>query len=269
MHLKRWLTAIVLLPVLIGILLKGNSLLFTSLVCAITLISMKEYLAMVSAGHSGAMCSGLQGIAYAVSICIVIAAHLDSMAMLLAILVLDLLLAACVVIVRFSPESRILESAAAQIQGIVYVPVFLSFLIWIRNSESGPTWVVWVWLIIAASDTGAYYTGTYFGRHLLSPRVSPKKTIEGSIGGIIAAVIVGAVFNRLFLPELGTVPVIAFAAIAAVSGQIGDLFESALKRCGGIKDSGRLLPGHGGILDRIDGLIFALPVAFLFKAYLL
>jgi len=127
----------------------------------------------------------------------------------------------------------------------------------------------WVFLLLASvwlSDSGAYYTGRAFGRRKLAPTVSPNKTWEGSIGGAIAA-LVGAVGWSFW--QYGTIEplLLGWVLVVAIAGQIGDLFESKLKRGAGVKDSGNLLPGHGGMLDRIDGILFAAPLMALALEY--
>lgn len=121
-------------------------------------------------------------------------------------------------------------------------------------------------LIVWATDIGAYFVGKGIGKNKLIPSVSPNKTIEGSIGGIVSAVIVALlmwVFFRHQLPAIGFVKLIVFSVIFSIVGQIGDLVESAIKRYYGVKDSGKLLPGHGGVLDRFDNLIFVFPIMHL------
>ncbi|MBU4131253.1 MAG: phosphatidate cytidylyltransferase, partial [Proteobacteria bacterium] len=121
-----------------------------------------------------------------------------------------------------------------------------------------------------ANDTGAFYTGTFFGKHKLAPNISPNKTIEGSVGGILTSMVAGFVFSFAFFDNftlaLHTLPC---SFLMAVAGQIGDLFESAMKRASNIKDSGRILPGHGGMLDRIDGLLLAIPVLYVYLVFLI
>jgi phosphatidate cytidylyltransferase len=111
-------------------------------------------------------------------------------------------------------------------------------------------------------DSAAYYIGRQFGKHKLAPRVSPGKSWEGAIASVLGAVLFGLLYLGHFLPQIPWWQVIVMAAIANTAGQLGDLAESALKRGAGVKDSGNLLPGHGGILDRVDSSLFALPVVY-------
>ena len=269
MHFKRWITALILVPVLFLILLKGPALAFTMVVILVTFLGLNEYFIIVSSpkysidNHKIPLL--LLILTHALGAGIICAAHTAGAGGAIAMVAANLLIVALAVVLTFSPDSNMLTFASRQIMGVVYIPLFLSFLVLIRNSDQGAVWVIWVFLIVAASDTGAFYVGTHFGRHKLSPRVSPNKSVEGSVAGILSAVIVGVLFDLLFIEGVSMFQAACFSAFAAAVGQVGDLFESALKRRGGIKDSGSILPGHGGILDRIDGLIFALPLAFAFK----
>ncbi|NJL58784.1 MAG: phosphatidate cytidylyltransferase [Desulfobacteraceae bacterium] len=151
---------------------------------------------------------------------------------------------------------------------MIYIALSLSFLIMIRESPDGMIWIFWILGIIFAGDVGAFYVGRQFGQHKLCPSVSPGKTVEGAIGGILANILLGAV-GKFFLLELPWGQSILMAICIGIAGQVGDLFESEFKRTTGVKDSGVILPGHGGVLDRIDALLFAAPVAFLFKKFIL
>ena len=136
-----------------------------------------------------------------------------------------------------------LETVKYQVQGIIYIPLLLLFLVLIRNGTDGMLWLVLLLCVIFAGDTSAYYFGTYLGRHKLAPAVSPGKTIEGALGGLAANLAVGAGFKALFLPDLPWVLSIILFLVLGITGQVGDLFESELKRTSNIKDSGGLLPG--------------------------
>ena len=116
--------------------------------------------------------------------------------------------------------------------------------------------------VVIVSDSLQYYTGRLLGRRPLAPRVSPKKTIEGAIGGVIFGILFMAVAGRFVLPVLGIPALALLGAVVVVLGILGDLFESRLKREAGVKDSSALIPGHGGVLDRIDALLFAIPAFY-------
>lgn len=150
------------------------------------------------------------------------------------------------------------------VMGWLYIPYLLSYVLLIGRISTGNRWVFFALLVTIANDAGAFYCGKYYGRHKLYERVSPKKTIEGSAGGLAGGMLLGTSFGLLFL---GTVPMfwlVFLSLLLAVTGQIGDLLESLLKRLHGIKDSSDILPGHGGILDRLDSLLFVFPVIWFF-----
>lgn len=139
---------------------------------------------------------------------------------------------------------------------------------WIHASEpKGHLWLFTALTIVWAADSGAYFAGRRFGKRKLAPTISPNKTLEGLVGGVIAGVAVGIAGALLAGASASQLPLVATVAlIATLASVVGDLYESLLKRHAGVKDSGRLIPGHGGILDRIDGVLAALPVFALGKA---
>ncbi|HSM11029.1 MAG TPA: phosphatidate cytidylyltransferase [Lysobacter sp.] len=162
--------------------------------------------------------------------------------------------------------ARALKLAAG---ALAVIPAWCA-LAWIHASEpNGHRWLLAALMTVWAADTGAYFVGRKFGKHKLAPRVSPNKTIEGLIGGVVAGVVVAMAFALLAGATPAQLPIVALVALVAVLfSVIGDLFESLLKRHANVKDSGHLIPGHGGILDRIDGVIAALPVFALGKGVL-
>lgn len=155
---------------------------------------------------------------------------------------------------------------ALAIGALILIPAGLG-LITLQAGSGGRELCAMVVALVAAADTGAYFAGRRWGRRKLAPRVSPGKTLEGLLGGVAAALLLGLIWQWASLgqPGLGVLPVAALVAALAV---LGDLFESLLKRHRGVKDSGRILPGHGGMLDRIDGLMAAIP-AFILASPLL
>jgi phosphatidate cytidylyltransferase len=146
--------------------------------------------------------------------------------------------------------------------GVLYVGLLLPHFIWLHRLDGGPGWVAFVIAVGMAGDTGGYFIGHAFGRRRLIPRVSPGKTVEGAVGVLLGSAL-GAVFaNLLFLRARPWSEIIALAIFLGVIGQLGDLSESVMKRSFGAKESGWIFPGHGGVLDRIDSLLF--PVSFVY-----
>ncbi len=154
------------------------------------------------------------------------------------------------------------EQVSTLFFGIFYVALLFSFLILVRGLPHGVALIFFLLFVTWAGDTGAYLTGRTLGSHLLCPRVSPAKTIEGSCGGAVFSIAIALVCWATFLKHISVVHCLALAAGINVLNQIGDLSESAIKRSCGVKDSGKILPGHGGILDRIDSLLFAAPFLY-------
>jgi phosphatidate cytidylyltransferase len=160
------------------------------------------------------------------------------------------------------PVEGALEDIAVTLLGIFYVAMLFGFQVAIHAGSPGKRWLVFLFLAIWASDTGAYYAGTALGRHRLYEKISPKKSIEGLVGGTLASAVIAVLCKIWLVPALGWVEAALLGAFLALVGTMGDLVESLIKRSAGVKDSGTLIPGHGGILDRMDSMLFAAPVLF-------
>jgi phosphatidate cytidylyltransferase len=159
-----------------------------------------------------------------------------------------------------------LQTAAISAFAPLYIGLPLGLLAatrWMLGREAALLLI----LTVATSDTFQYYSGRAFGRHLLAPVVSPKKTVEGAIGGLVGAVLSLAVIGHWWLPQMGLTARIMLGLAVAAVGIVGDLFESLLKRSVDMKDASAVIPGHGGVLDRIDALLFAAPVYYVFVRY--
>lgn len=174
--------------------------------------------------------------------------------------------------------ARAIGSSGATILGAIYTGGFLSLLLAWPGPSSSPgavhspfdsrAAIFFLLAVIWASDIGAFYVGRTIGKHKLAPRISPGKTIEGLAGGLIASVLVSLVFHRFWLRGYGLGALVLLAIVLDLAGVLGDLAESAMKRGAGVKDSSSLVPGHGGVLDRIDSLLFAVPVMYYYPSLL-
>jgi phosphatidate cytidylyltransferase len=163
----------------------------------------------------------------------------------------------------FTDATGSLGRIAVGLASLLYCSATLGFLVLIQGNPAHRNLVLLLFVIIWAGDTAAYYVGRALGRHPLAPQVSPKKTVEGAIAGLIVSVIAGTA-GGVRLIGISWLDLVTISAVTAVMGQLGDLAESVLKRSAGVKDSSSVLPGHGGILDRLDSLFFATPVFYWF-----
>lgn len=154
------------------------------------------------------------------------------------------------------------------ILGWLYIPYLLSYVMLIGRAGDGRGWVLFCVVVAVAGDSGAYYTGRALGRYKLYEKVSPKKTVEGSVGGLVGSMAAGLFMGLIALRGVPAWELLAVAAVLSLVGQIGDLVESMLKRIRGVKDSSSLLPGHGGVLDRVDSLLFIFPAAWFYLTVL-
>ena len=167
-----------------------------------------------------------------------------------------------------------LDEAGARMAWLIAGPLYIGGAVGAVASlhhldQSGGTWVVLAMSFAWGSDTGGYFAGKALGKHKLYELISPKKTVEGAIGGLVAVVGFGVVIRFLWLPELPVLHVVVLALVAGAIGQAGDLCVSVIKRSTGVKDSGVLIPGHGGLLDRIDALMFTGAVTLLYTRWVL
>jgi phosphatidate cytidylyltransferase len=167
---------------------------------------------------------------------------------------------ALVMVMRDEDLAHALPRAALLLTGVLYV--FGCWKCARPLRELNPHWLMYGLLLNWVGDIGAYYIGRPFGKHKLAPRVSPKKSWEGSVASVFTSAVVGTFYLQRFLPSVPLWQAAALSVAANIAGQLGDLAESAMKRGAHVKDSGVILPGHGGLLDRVDSTLFALPVIY-------
>ena len=188
--------------------------------------------------------------------------------LLLAVLVFGTMAAATLQLVIFSDITHAARGAATMVFGLLYIPLLLTPLALLKRFAEGGDWVLLVLMVAFFSDTGAYAAGRAFGRRKLYPAVSPGKTVEGALGGLIASFAAAAVAKLWFMPQLGWLDALLVSVPGGALGQIGDLVESMIKRAYAVKDSGRIIPGHGGLLDRVDALLFCGAYVYLYARYI-
>lgn len=254
----RVATAAVAIPILLAIIFAGPPAALAVLIFVLGCVAVVEYMRMAFAGRSVDVGLGVAAGVFVLAVATASPAPGPLLHGAFAAVVAVLLVS---VVLRPVEMADGLRDASISLMGIAYVAILAHF-VWLRHLPDGPYWVTFIVANGMASDTGAYFTGKTFGRHKLSPRVSPGKTVEGAVGNLAAAALVGLLGKWLFFPEWTWWGMAVLAMVLAAIGQFGDLCESAIKRAFGSKESGAIFPGHGGVLDRIDSLLF--PVAILY-----
>jgi phosphatidate cytidylyltransferase len=261
--MKRVVTALFLIPVCVYSALFAPWWLFFGVVAIVALLCMREYASITES---------FAPLGYLAGILILLAPPRET----LLILILSTLAAMCLPLSAGVPEKG-LTRAAALVLGIVYIFGAWKTAILLHDSapqpagfgaSSGNHLLMFGLMVNWIGDTGAYYVGKNFGRHKLAPAVSPGKTWEGAAASAVTGVIFGLIYLPLAIKGTSLLLAGLLAMAASVAGQIGDLAESAIKRGAGVKDSGGLLPGHGGMLDRVDSSMFALPVLYAISTFL-
>lgn len=258
-HLKRWLTGLTALPILIYLIGFGPRWLFYGVVLAAAVIGTSEFYRMTA--------PQMPRVLYWAGAALMLALFAILSLRRVHLLPIVIFLWAMVPLVYFvvayeSPSASATSDMGKAVLGLVYVGLPLALLVLMDFFVKGRLWIFFVLTVVFATDTGAFYGGKLFGMRKLAPVVSPNKTWEGAAGGALLSLIAGLLFMKIFgLRRVGAGVVFLILCLSTVA-QLGDLAESMLKRHHGIKDSGTILPGHGGILDRIDGLLFSTPVLY-------
>ena len=271
--MQRIITAVIVLPFLIAsFLISWLQPLFVALAAAALVLGLYEFYVLarkkdikpdIVAGYLGG--AAIFTIFYFASP-FPGTERLDVQTILLVILLLvaGSLIAATL---RGAPYDKMISSTSATILGVLYVVLLGSHLVAVRTGfphALAADLLSFFFLILMGADIGAYYVGRAMGKHKLAPTISPGKTWEGVAGGVLAALILAAVSHYWFFPELPLKFALPLAVVMVVLGILGDLTESALKRGAGAKDAANILPGHGGILDRLDSLLFNAPLLYYF-----
>ena len=252
----RIISALILLPILLYILINGGLPLFIG-VSIVSIMGLKEFYNAFSVKEY----NPLSKIGYILSIFVTVIFFFDFTNIYLGALVFVVFLFSCILIVL---KKYNVMDLSITFMGIIYITYCLNHIILIKNTPNSK--YIWLIFIIAwVSDTAAYFSGYFFGKTKLIPQISPKKTVEGSIGGIVGSTMACILFGFLFKESL--INMVIIGVIGSVISQIGDLFASAIKRFLGIKDYGKLIPGHGGILDRFDSIFFTAPFVYYYVVF--
>ncbi len=252
--MKRVLTALALIAIAVYMIFGAPSWLFLLTVTYMGLTCYWEYSGLV-AGHN-IQRPGIFGVLAGV---LILFQAEDALPGLSFLVILSMATA-----LRYTDLRNVLPQVACSFLGALYAFAPWHFAVLLR--QISVHWLLFALALNWAGDSAAYYIGKSFGRHRLAPLVSPKKSWEGAAGSVVGSVLFGLAYMGYFLPSVALWKVALIAIVANIAGQFGDLAESAMKRGARVKDSGNMLPGHGGMLDRVDSSLFALPVVYILAA---
>ncbi len=267
----RLATAAVAIPLLIWLIVWNPWSLFVWLVGVATLVGVAEYCAMAFPGDAWDRGFGIAAGTLLLS-AMLVPTHARFAMALAAVVIAGLVMA----LARKDDLRHGVDALGLTLLGTLYTAFLLPHYVWMHAlpdpvspgvEPGGWRWVIYTVIIAMAGDVGGYFGGRWFGRHKLMPSVSPGKTIEGSVAAVVANLLGGAFCKLVFLPTLGWVEILALSLAVGCLAQVGDLCESMLKRAFGAKDSGWIIPGHGGVLDRIDSLVFPAPLVYYYARF--
>jgi phosphatidate cytidylyltransferase len=256
--MKRVLSALILIPAIVYVVQFAPVAVSIAVTFIVMLLALQEYLSLVEIPLSFRLVSTL--IAALVTL-----VHIWPQFYILLLIGAMLLLT----LALFSglELSAAFRATVSSFFGAGYVGGLMGFLIAVRMLDGGEDFLMMLLIIIWAGDSFAYFAGKSFGRHKLSPNVSPNKTWEGAVAGFVFGIIAAAICKFTFVPQIQLVHAIGLGAVVGVFGQIGDLCESIVKRAAKVKDSGGIIPGHGGMLDRVDSLLFGAPAMYYYLSF--
>jgi phosphatidate cytidylyltransferase len=258
----REITAAILAPFTVWVVGWAHAYVFDGTVAVVALLALYEFL--VLGRRKGYDLPVV--ICLAIALFIIVGFVLENVSVEIGMFTTLLVIPASYVFGKGNLDEA-LPSSAIAVLATMYVGMLAGSLIRLRNDfAQGPELVFFLLLVVWLGDAGAYYAGKRFGKTKLSPRISPQKTVEGLIGGIIASVVTAVVIQTTFFNEFPLVHAIIVGVVLSVAGVIGDLAESMWKRSAAVKDSGTLIPGHGGFLDRLDSILFTAPILYVYWA---
>lgn len=261
--MKRVITALIGVPVVYSIVWFLPSPFTVALIVLSALVMLKEYFDMMKINSMKPF--EFEGYLLVLLIVFLFYFKVDLLRLFIFIIPSLILI---ILIFKRDEYGKLLKSGSFSLMGIIYIGIFSGYLLLIYsyrgNGVRGRELLIYLISVIWLGDTGAYYIGRYFGKHPLALRLSPKKTVEGAIGGVIFAILGGLIMRLLLKNYISYIESILFSIFLSIMGQVGDLIESGFKRALKVKDSGTMLPGHGGVMDRMDGLIFSAPFMYLY-----
>lgn len=261
-HLQRWITAIVVAPLLITFIYYSSERFFSLFIIAVIQVAVWEYncLAFTQEGFNWE-----RGEVFVFAGVVAFSLYLSDNITITSVLTFCMLLSFIIFLLQIKDQAIDISKVGKVVLGFMYMPVLMSSFIFLRHLPKGVNWVFFTLVLAFCGDVFGYYVGKTLGKRKLFPALSPGKTVEGTIGLLCGSLCGGIIFQQLLFTELPFVHALIMGGLGGIWGQLGDLFESALKRSAGVKDAGSLLPGHGGILDRLDSLSFIAPFVFYYQ----
>jgi len=263
---KRWLTGLLLAVVVLLVIVFGSQIALTIVVTIFSVGGVWEYNNIVF-GKNGYRKEKIEGFFFAVAVPFIMLC--GNSQLVLAVLAFCVLITFIIFLGSIQKQRLDVLAVAKVVFGIMYIPFLMSHFILLRGLPQGALWVLFVLVLAIAGDIVALYTGKYFGKHKLIPALSPGKTIEGTIGLIVGSTAACAIYGNFIFPQISLAQIVFLAFTGSIIGQLGDLSESAIKRNYGLKDASALLPGHGGLLDRMDCLLFIAPFVYYYKIFVI
>ena len=262
---KRWLTALIAGPLVVLFVCFGSDLFFTLFIGILIILAVLEYSRMNFGPEARAELT--EGIASALLISA--AAYCANGRMLAGAVTALIILSTICYMFQYQMKADStrpdLSVPGKKIIGFIALPLLLSHLIMLRGVADGIAWILLMFVVVVSGDSAAFFIGTKFGKRKLMVAISPAKTYEGAVASLLAGILMAFLYACYFLPALSWGHVLVASALTNIFAQLGDLSESMMKRSAGAKDSGALLPGHGGVLDRLDAFLFAAPVLYYYK----
>jgi phosphatidate cytidylyltransferase len=262
--LKRLISAVCILPPLILLVRYGSSAHFLLLLTLVVGVALIEFYRMLAA--KGFPCWEWLGVG--IGLVLPLAFYVGGTASH-AVVASAIILSFIMSLFARQELATSLQSVAFTLLGVFYIGWLLSHVILLRLLTEGTYYVFYIFGVVWLGDAAAMGVGIWLGRRKLAPTISPRKTIEGAIGGGIGSICAALVGGIWFLQQITLIQCLAIGGILAVLGQLGDLSESLLKRSAGVKDSGVIIPGHGGILDKVDGILFGAPALYYYVLYVI
>jgi phosphatidate cytidylyltransferase len=263
-HIKRWISGVIAVPILFAIIFYGSEVVFSAFIIIVILGAVIEYNRMVFNG--GFVPEKLQ--ALIIAILVPVAAFSGDLRIVLAVIAFSMIAVFSLSLLSMNGQSIDTVSVGKLVFGFIYIPFMMSHFILLRHSAEGIMWIFFILVLAFSGDIAAFYVGRSIGKRKLMPLVSPGKTVEGTAGLQIGSIVGCVLFQHFFLPRLPVFHAAALGLSGGVMGQLGDLCESVIKRASGVKDSGSLILGHGGLLDRLDCLIFIAPYVYYYRLFL-